>query len=183
MSYLDKLREEGVLRPIDPDKPVYDGWRDDPGLSAWARNPAVKSKNSQKTADPKKAVKPVTKPTTCKTEGCSEPIKKNGLCDTHYKAKKKIYRDTRREVEKAQRRAAAALNGRACTECGDPVPSRYKRDLCVVHNRAFLDKQSNETAKKRVAEQNAAREERDRKRILLFEKKWAKIQAKYDKGE
>lgn len=137
MSYLEAMRKDQLLRPADPNRPVYDSWRDDPPDSAWKRSPVIISENSEKTRRNNKFLHKPKVAATCKHEGCSEKVYQAGLCKVHrlevMRDRNRIYRARRREKGLKALLEQGQKSGRPCEVCGAPVPLRYKRMLCHTH--------------------------------------------------
>lgn len=139
MGLLEGLRKDRLVRPADPDRPVYDSWRDDPPDSAWVRSPAIISANSEKTRRDNKTLHKPKVAETCNHEGCNEKVYQAGLCKVHrlevIRDRNRVYRAKRRDREMEARLEQGRKSGRPCEVCGAPVPLRYKRMLCRTHIR------------------------------------------------
>lgn len=177
------LRKDNLIRPSDPDKPKYDGWRNLPPESDWQRQPAIQSTNTERTRKQHKPVKQaVPKPTICTTEGCSERVYKASRCKDHYdsvvRERNRAARARRREREK---RAAMESNNseakRVCKECGDPAATYTSSLLCDKHCAAYQKMYHD----RREAETNRIREATMKRNQELLAEVWGKKQARYKK--
>lgn len=177
------LRKDNLIRPADPDKPVYDQWRNLPSESDWQRQSAIQSSNTERTRKQHKAVKPeVSKPVICKTDGCSERVYKASLCKEHYdtvvRVRNRLARARRREREKRESMANNNSGGeRVCKECGEPVVSYSSSLLCEKHYAAY----NKVYADKREAESDRLKEATMKRNQELLAEVWGKKAAKYKK--
>lgn len=93
-TYYD-LRKDRYIRPIDPNKPEYEQWRDVPSTYHWKHNSALRPKPT-----------PKQRSTTCAAVNCTAGIFKSGLCSTHWKERererRRLYRQAQRQREKAK---------------------------------------------------------------------------------
>lgn len=186
MRLLDSLRRDGFIREADPNRPVYEGWRDDPIDMSWVNNPAIQSKTASKTQRKTRAVKP-KEPMPCSHEGCSENAHKSGLCSFHWqeehRERNRLYRAKRRAQEKALAIEKAKDSGRACSVCGLPVPSRYKTLLCREHHRELSVSRAKKYIQKLGAEVDQIKEATMQRNAAIVAKKWGEIQARYAQNQ
>lgn len=178
------LRKDNLIRPADPDKPVYSGWRDLPPESDWKRTPAIQSTNTERTRQQHKPIKPaVPKPTVCTQDGCNERVYKASLCKEHYdnvvRERNRAARAKRHEKEKILAMENKKREGeRLCKECGDPAATYTSHLLCEKHHNAYQKAYSD----KRKAESDRRKEATMKRNQELLAEVWGKKKAKYKKG-